>query len=75
VPEVAHGLDEDLSMLIDHASRLAARLTGLRDGLGAFVHVENVTTIERGPAAPPRVVVLGLRFGAPPPPVELSPGR
>lgn len=62
LPRTSHSIDDDLATLVDHASRLASKLVG-RGGVGAFVHVENITGDRRAEAAP-RVVVLGLSFGA-----------
>ncbi|MGE5183060.1 MAG: hypothetical protein ACM31C_13410 [Acidobacteriota bacterium] len=63
VPAASHGLDDDLAALVDRASRFADRLCGVRRGVAAFVHVENLTG-DRRADAPPRVFVLGVAFGA-----------
>ncbi|HEY1553293.1 MAG TPA: hypothetical protein VGF94_00595 [Kofleriaceae bacterium] len=51
----ARGVDAALVELVAHASALATRLTGLGRPLGAYAQVGDA----------PRVVVVGLRFGAP----------
>lgn len=58
---VANGFDGKLALIVDRASTLVARITQFRGEIGGFVRLENVTSPE--PAAP-RVIVLGLRFGA-----------
>ncbi len=63
VPVASHGLDDDLAALVARASHFAGKLCGLRRGIAAFVHVENLTGDHRADA-PPRVFVFGLAFGA-----------
>jgi hypothetical protein len=57
------GLDTSLALVVDRASDAVGKLIGLRDGLGGFMRVENLTS--SGPAAP-RSVVLGFRLGMQP---------
>jgi hypothetical protein len=50
----ARGIDAALVELVAHASALATRVTGLGRPLGAYAQVDDA----------PRVVVIGIRFGA-----------